>query len=370
MPAHRSALARSRKIALGAAALAAVSLYGVLATPEGSGLAARTQSNAASTPGTLDGPYTHGNLSLYVVRGGSDDRRTYLTLDQGLAARTVEVREQGAAAGQDQAQVNSLEIENKSDKWLFLQAGDIVKGGKQDRTIMTDMVLAPHSKPQAIDAFCVEHGRWTPTQDGLAFKANPGIVAGGSLKRAIQSEKNQSRVWQEVARTETAAVAVAAPASVDGAREMRLSSTGTYNAIAENKALNDRRTAYVNALLPSIRKHKDAIGLAMAINGTMAAADVYASSALFDALSRKLVESYALEALLARPDGKHAAPGKDQVTAFLASTASAPEATETIGESMHRSTRETQAAVMYEYGLVATAKGEKRQSLHKSYLKK
>ena len=38
-------------------------------------------------------------------------------------------------AGRDQAEVNALEIENRSDQWLFLQAGDIVKGGKQDRTI-------------------------------------------------------------------------------------------------------------------------------------------------------------------------------------------------------------------------------------------
>jgi hypothetical protein len=201
------------RLAFAVAALAVVcSASGILNKLQASAVSAQAQSSGMSTSVSLEGPYSHGNLAIYVVGGTSDDRRAYLTLDQGLAGRTVEVREKGAGAGQDQAQVNSLEIENKSDKWLFLQAGDIVKGGKQDRTIMTDMVLPPHSKPQSIDAFCVEHGRWTPSQDGLAFKANTGIVSGGSLKRAIQSEKNQSRVWQEVAKTERVAVTVAAAA--------------------------------------------------------------------------------------------------------------------------------------------------------------
>jgi hypothetical protein len=128
----------------------------------------------------------------------------------------------------------------------------------------------------------------------------------------------------------------------------------------------------VNALLPSIRKHKDAVGLAVAINGKMAAADVYASPALFEALSRKLMESYALEALLTSEAGQHAAPTRQQATTFLASLAAAPESKESIGESMHRTTRETSAAVMYEYGLFTSTAGSKRQivALHKSYLKK
>ena len=302
----------------------------------------------------------------------------YITLDQGLAARSVEVREQGAAAGQDQAAVNAVEVENKSAKWLFLHTGDIIKGGKQDRTIMTDVLLAPHSKPQAIEAFCVEHGRWAPAQDGLAFKANPGIVAGTSLKRTIQSEKNQQRVWQEVARAEGRAVTVArAQASADATSSVALStppilsSTGTYNAIAENKAVNGGRTAYVNALLPSIRKHTDAVGLAVVINGKMAAADVYTSAALFEALSGKLLESYALEALLTRGDTQPSGPpSKQQVTTFLANAALPPASAEMVGESMRRSTRENDDAVLDQYAHLAKPGAREAVVLHKSYLKK
>ncbi len=361
----------SRRIAV--ATLGAGAIYCLLTGLQPPSQAAQTPAGQPTgAPAVIEGPFTHENLSIYVVRGTSTDARAYVTLDQGLSDRTVTVHEKGGGTGQDQAAVNSLEIENKSDKWLFLQAGDIVKGGKQDRTITTDVLLAPRSKPQAIDAFCVEQGRWTPSKDGLAFKANPGIVAGTSLKRAIQSEKNQSRVWQEVAKAEERAVTVARAAGAAMPQSAALSTTGTYNAIAEHRALSGGRGAYVTALLPSLRKYTDAIGLAVAINGRMTAADVYASPALFSALSGKLLESYALEAVLTR-DGRPVAapPAKQQVTAFLASAAAPRAATETVGQSMHRSTRESGDAVMYEYAHVTSATSSTRRVvLHKSYLKK
>jgi len=329
---------------------------------------------ALASGSTLDGPFTHANLTIYVVRGSTTDRRQYLTLDEGLAARSVAVREK-TRAGQDRAEVNELEIENRSDQWLFLQAGDIVKGGKQDRTIMTDLMLAPHSAPQPIEAFCVEHGRWTPSADGYAFRNNPGIVAGASLKIAIQGEKSQPRVWQEVEKADrgaiTAARAAGAPLAADIAS---LSSTGTYNAIAENKTLSASRDAYVAALLPQIRKHPNAIGLAVAINGRVTSADVYASPALFQQLAPKLLKSYALEGVLARPTSPQTAtaPTRQQVMAFLAKPAAARADREIVGKSMQRATHDTDEMVMYEYGQIGAAAGAANRItvVHQSYLKK
>jgi hypothetical protein len=179
--------------------------------------------------------------------------------------------------------------------------------------------------------------------------------------------KNQSRVWQEVAKAESRAVTVARAAGDSIAAEARLSSTGTYNAIADNKTVSGNRDAYVTALVPHVRKQNKAIGLAIAINGTVTAADVYASPVLFQRVVGKLLNSYALEALLARDARPRAStPTKQQVMAFL-STPAARESAETIGGSMHRVTRETDETVMYEYGHLR----EKRAVMvHQSYLKK
>jgi len=329
------------------------------------------RSGAPQTTMTLEGPYTHENLALYVVMGTAVDNREYITLNAGLTSGLVAVREKGARGGQDQAEVNTLEIENRSSKWLFLQAGDIVKGGKQDRTIYTDLVLAPQSKPQPIEAFCVERGRWNAGRDGLVFASSPAMVSGTALKKAIQGEKNQGRVWQEVARAEERTVKAVRASGQPAPAEPRLSSTGTYNAIVEHEAVKDTSAAYVAALLPQIQRHKNAVGLAVAINGSVAAVETYVSPSLFQKVSEKLLSSYALEAFLAREGARAAnASSKDDVQRFVADAASAAPATESVGTTMRRSTRETQGAVLYEYEYVSAADGKRAEPLHRSFLKK
>ena len=52
-------------------------------------------------------------------------------------------------------------MENTGKDEVFVQAGDIVKGGQQDRVLSVDLLLPPRSGAVSIAAFCVEHGRWT-----------------------------------------------------------------------------------------------------------------------------------------------------------------------------------------------------------------
>jgi len=111
----------------------------------------------------VEEPITQGKLTVYVVRASQTDSRSYITLDEGLKSGAVELRERGSG------DVNSLEVENGSDKYLFLHVGDIIRGGKQDRTIATDVLIPPRSAPIAVDAFCVEHGRWRPYARRLRF---------------------------------------------------------------------------------------------------------------------------------------------------------------------------------------------------------
>src|SRR5689334_16569293 len=65
---------------------------------------ARTPVTALASGFTLEGPFTYENLSVYVVRGSTTDARDYTTLDEGLAARTVTVREKGSADGGDRSE--------------------------------------------------------------------------------------------------------------------------------------------------------------------------------------------------------------------------------------------------------------------------
>ncbi len=334
-------------------------------------IAQSVQKGAIAGGVKVDGPLVQENLAIYVVRGKPTDARKYITLDEALRAKTVVLREQGTGSGQDRAQVNELEIQNKSDQWLYIQAGDVIQGGKQDRTIGTDVAIPPHSKPQPISAFCVEHGRWTPRSAGMAFESNTALVGSSKLKKSIQGEKNQSAVWAEVAAQETKAreSLQANPNISAGA----LSTTGTYNAIVQNSEIRAERADYVDSLLPQLEKRNDAVGIVVAINGELTAADVYASSALFQKLARKLVESYALEALLARKQqgiSTPVAPSKQAALSFLTDVSRASGKDEKVGDSLHRTTRETRGAVLYEYSESDASAPGRTNVLHRSYVKK
>src|SRR6202162_4127244 len=295
----------------------------------------------------IEAPFESRNLSIYVVRGEQTDNRRYVTLDEAMRAGSVVIRERGTGSGQERAEVNELESENKSGEWLFLQAGDVIEGGKQDRTIAIDVAIAPGSAPQPISAFCVEHGRWTArSASGMAFSRNTAIAGSGELKMKIQGEKSQSGVWAEVAAGSAKASALV---RADPSRPAEaLSTTGTFNAIVENREIRSPRADYVTPLLPRLEQSRDAIGIVVAVNGEIAAADIYGSPALFHQLARKLVESYALEALLARNETKAAAkpPAKEAALAFLTGVSVASGKDEKVAPAIHRTTRETPKVVL------------------------
>src|SRR5262245_33300495 len=110
--------------------------------------------NRPVTDYTVTGPYTHKNLTVFLLHGANQSQgRTPLTLQEAMRQRKVVVRETG--------DVNKLTIQNRSNEDVFVQAGDIVKGGQQDRTLALDLIVPPKSGRIPIEAFCVEHGRWS-----------------------------------------------------------------------------------------------------------------------------------------------------------------------------------------------------------------
>jgi len=114
---------------------------------EGGVVATNYVSQPAYTPGgppaqplryTLSGPYSSNNLSLFLVhRDQSDPVSNYLTLQEAMRQKKVVVDETG--------NVNVLMIENRGTSDVFIHSGEIVKGGRQDRTIAEDQILQHQS---------------------------------------------------------------------------------------------------------------------------------------------------------------------------------------------------------------------------------
>jgi len=244
--------------------------------------------SAATGEQRLSGPYTHENLTIYLVHGANTLKGNYLTLEGGMAAKTVKVHETG--------DVNELAIENVGSEPVFVQSGDIVKGGKQDRCVATDFTLEPKSGKVKIAAFCVEHGRWQQRggESAAFFGSSSATVTGSKLKLAANSNYKggggQNKVWEEVATAQqrlssNVAADVAAPAS-----------PSSLQLTLENEKVAAAIEKYVKALNDAPADKDDVIGYAAVINGKMSCADVYGSNALFKKIWPRSLKSVATEA--------------------------------------------------------------------------
>src|ERR1700731_1035465 len=163
-------------------------------------------------------PITYENISIFpVISSVSRDTSVFVTLDEGLSSGEGIVREQGSdgmarsrgvALPQynTSASVNQLVLINRGKRPVVLLAGELVSGGKQDRIIAKDRIVAPGGPALPLDVFCVEHGRWSA---GSNFAAAKTIVH-PSVRESAAADQNQEKVWDAVVTGSTAALPMSA----------------------------------------------------------------------------------------------------------------------------------------------------------------
>src|SRR5581483_12021116 len=146
---------------------------------------------------------------------------------------------------------------------LYLEAGDIIKGGQQDRIISMDLIVKPKSGEVPLPCFCVEAGRWTKrgAEDAANFASSPGKAGSQAVQRAAQYHRGQERVWKEVAKSQ-AALSRNVGRSVNAA-----ASPSSLQLSQEDKKLLEIVERYVKDLGKAPEKEKDGIGAPQAING-------------------------------------------------------------------------------------------------------
>ena len=128
-------------------------------------------------------PCTHQNLAIFLIRGkDTHASKKLLTLQEGLEQKKIIVHETGS--------VNELSVENVSkDSEVFIQAGDIVKGGRQDRVLAYDLIVPAQSGQMPLASFCVESGRWKGrgSENAQQFSESTGQLPGRALRLAVSS---------------------------------------------------------------------------------------------------------------------------------------------------------------------------------------
>jgi hypothetical protein len=225
-------------------------------------------------------PQEVNGLRVFGLRWGNPDGLPYTTLDEALAAGTVELTEVN-----DGGAVPTLRLVNRGDSMVFLLAGEHLIGAKQNRVLNTDIMAGAHSD-LPIPVSCVEAGRW---RYRAARFAGSGTLSHSVLRKMMYQQahagyrnegkptSDQGAVWGEVARKLT---------KMGSASETR----------ALEKVYEDYESR-LQGILEQVHLPEGGHGVAFAWGGKIAGADLFDRP---DTLARfwpKLLRAYALDAL-------------------------------------------------------------------------
>ena len=327
----------------------------------------------------ISGPHTHENLAIYFIHGTSAGGPVPLTLAEALTKGRVQVIETG--------RVNELQIENTGEEEVFIQAGDIVKGGRQDRVLTVSFLLPPRSGMVPIASFCVEAGRWSGrgTEDSTRFSSateampsRQALIIMGAPPSTTSSDgprpagaKNiaqhggdtpnrQQQVWDSVAKVQSELstglnAPVAAPQS---STSLQLS--------LEHEKVKEARTAYIAALEAQGLQEGDVVGYIVAINGKTVSANIYPSNGLFQKMWKKQLAAVVTEAIGDRAGLEPPSPPPTTAAAgeFLAAAEKGTAQERETAASMRQETRDSSGALYNE------ARRDKGGWVHKNYLRK
>ncbi|HEV3383871.1 MAG TPA: DUF6569 family protein [Gemmata sp.] len=266
------------------------------------------RSAAAAEELKVSDPIAHANLTVFFIHGPD-------TVANARIMTLQEALETGRAIVHETGNVNSLTVENLStDTELFLQDGDIIRGGRQDRLVALDLLVPPKSGIVSFPCNCVEHGRWAGRENEAAthFSKSDQFAVGQKLKIA-NTYHQQSVVWSSVAENNSGL------ARSTGANVTANASPSSLQLALESPAVKANVAAYETALKAEGENREGVIGAIFIVNGVPTGHEIYCSNALFKKAWPKLLRSASTEALMEKKDRPvPATPTVREVERYLA----------------------------------------------------
>lgn len=318
----------------------------------------------------ISGPHTHQNLTIFLIHGeDASSNKNLITLQEAMEMKVFKVYET--------EDVDELMVENISPKYdVFIQSGDIVKGGKQDRVLAISIIIPRNSGKVSIEAFCVESDRWEGrgNESRKEFSSSEERVVSKELKVATNGtgsgsgsgngdgdgagRGSQTKVWNEVANAQRN---ISANVTVDVTAN---SSASSLQLSLENKKLAKAREEFAKKFSDLTKGKTDVIGYAFAINGKINSADIYVSNHLFGKLWPKMLKAAVTEAIsLADQTKAESEPTVGDISGFLSE---ADKGTRKERQTVAKSkvvTRASKNEVVYE------ARDKADVVVHRSYVK-
>jgi hypothetical protein len=238
----------------------------------------------------VSGPYAHKNLSVFLIHSATQDQRKFLTLIEGIKKGLVKITEKG------DGQVEVLLLDNRSRLPLYLQEGERLQGGKQDRTLIASLVIPPRSGKVGVPTACIEESRWQEGATGKKFGITvTTALAPKGVRGAGKVENNQGGVWGAVGAQKKTANSMFRAANTNS----------SANEMLDSPRVRKTSAGFATALKGVLPRHPDAVGMVIAINGEVEEINVYPNHGVLRQFYPRLIQAYALQAMMLKDEAKN-----------------------------------------------------------------
>jgi len=255
------------------------------------------------------------NLSIFPLLSTYSLDLEYLLLDEALTEGLVEVVEVDT-----EGSVPDLKVVNKSPQMTLILDGEELVGAKQNR-IMNTTILIRGNSTTVVPVSCVEQGRWS--YDSPRFSSKERMMSAGlramkseqvqfSLRSSGDYSSDQGAIWNEISE-----------------KADRRGATSPSMAMA---SIYEKDMPSIQEYVKHFKLIDSQVGAIFVINGKVVGLDSFGKPESFSKAFKKLVESYALDAIdWFDPEKGHKAL-KSEVTRFMKSSQTAHvESRESIG---------------------------------------
>jgi hypothetical protein len=258
---------------------------------------------------------SHQNLAIFPLLSGHATGLDYITLDEALAEELIEVVEVS-----EEGVVPELKVVNRSPCMILILDGEELVGAKQNRIVNTTILIQGKSST-VIPVSCVEQGRWA--YDSRRFGSQKRFMS--AQLRAMKAEQvhrsirtsddfysDQAAIWKEIS-----------------SKARRMGAESPTMAMSE---IYEKKKAALNGYINHFRLVEMQVGAVFMINGKVVGLDCFGNPGTFSKVFRKLVESYALDAIDWQRQDRSKKALKSDVTKFLwAASAASVESRPSVG---------------------------------------